>query len=746
MREQEAENAAHFYHIGDVATLTGLSADALRAWERVGLLTPHRSTAGVRRYTEDDLARIRLIARTLQKGGYSRRAVAKLLQSGDLRPDAADYAPGPARLRRSRRGRHRERMSRGSDQGAERGGTAGESSNSTENPMQDQDEQDEVRSERRTLEAVARISDALASGRALAEVLEVICSEACRAFGVSDSILWLVDPPPSALTVFPSAFSLGTLARSVTRAEPLGQAGAVVPQMLGVAAAYGPHSASVVHLPSHLPTLPPTVPLVPIRVPATGSYWTAPPSLPLDDQRDPVVRAFHTRRGLIVNRVTTPSLVHPLQTHPELSTVVPGAALLVIPLLATNGTPIGVLSLSEALDPERFDSDDLERVRLFAVQATLAIETARLHADIRVAREQAEEHRARWQAAVDDLPALVCICDSTQSITYISPTCGQVLGWPDVFTTHPEIPLVPGSESWVVRFGFFWLGEPPANVQITAGRPGTASVAGVSGASIEQVSPGELPLPRALRENQAVHAITVAHRCPDGMERLVSWDAAPMRTVKGELLGAVAVGHDVTQEHRQHEREACLAAVTHAAAGAPDAQGMEGRANRILTALVTHTRKPVISATLYLLDEESGMLRRVGVFGAEHSGTHAPALPLSRQHPWWHLLIGGAVYSSADGAQPRWLRAIGLVVWKASSLRAWATVPLRAGEKLVGALSLGLSVPHVWDAAERAWLEACADAVMMGVENDRLFAAEQQKSRALEVLLAAADDGKSSYR
>ena len=80
----------------------------------------------------------------------------------------------------------------------------------------------------------------------------------------------------------------------------------------------------------------------------------------------------------------------------------------------------------------------------------------------------------------------------------------------------------------------------------------------------------------------------------------MSWDAAPMRTAQGALLGAVAVGHDVTAEHRQHEREACLAAVTHAAAGAPDARGIEGLANHVLTELVAHTRKPVISATLYL--------------------------------------------------------------------------------------------------------------------------------------------------
>src|SRR5512146_3584489 len=96
---QETRSASHSYHIGDVAALTGLSADALRAWERVGLLTPQRSSGGVRQYTDDDIARIRLIARTLQRGGFSRAAVAMLLQSGDLQPDVADYAPGPARAR-----------------------------------------------------------------------------------------------------------------------------------------------------------------------------------------------------------------------------------------------------------------------------------------------------------------------------------------------------------------------------------------------------------------------------------------------------------------------------------------------------------------------------------------------------------------------------------------------------------------------------------------------------------------------
>src|SRR5579863_2658158 len=97
--KHQIEVAQRFHHIGDVAALTGLSADALRAWERVGLLTPQRSPGGLRQYSEDDIARVRLIARTLQRGGFSRSAVAMLLRSGDLQPDAADYAPGPTHVR-----------------------------------------------------------------------------------------------------------------------------------------------------------------------------------------------------------------------------------------------------------------------------------------------------------------------------------------------------------------------------------------------------------------------------------------------------------------------------------------------------------------------------------------------------------------------------------------------------------------------------------------------------------------------
>ncbi|HEX8981757.1 MAG TPA: GAF domain-containing protein [Ktedonobacterales bacterium] len=630
-RERQAEVSKRFHHIGDVVTLTGLSADALRAWERVGLLTPQRSPGGVRQYTEDDVARIRLIARTLQRGGFSRAAVAMLLHSGDLQPDAADYAPGPTRVQPSR----------------------------TRRMAPDATAADAWRSDRRMLAAIARISDALASGRAIEDVLEVICAETCWAFGVSDATIWLAEPFPAHHT-----------GESATDTSP--------PRALVVAAASGQHLGPIL------------------------SAEMNPRSIPLDDQRFPPVRAFLTRRSLVV---TTQDLS--ARAHPELEGMTPGAALLSMPLLAADGVALGALVLQEASDVERFGADDLERIRLFAVHAALAIQTARLHVAIHAAQVDADDQRARWQAAVDDLPALVCICDIALRVTYVSPTCQAVLGWPAA--PPSTVDEVGQPDTWVAHQGFFWLAD-------------TAPVA-------DSLPPDELPLPRALHERRAVHNIVIAHRCADGTERLITWDAAPMPAASGQLLGAIAFGRDVTAERRLRAREASLAAVTQAASGGPESEDVERRAVHILTAMVSTMPAPRIAATLYLWDDQVGSLKHVGDVGGEHGEAHAPAIPITPQHPWWQKVAASPIYSMHDRERPRWLRAMSLATWEASGIRSWATVPLRASSALVGALVIGLGSPNIWDDAERAWLEACAAAITMAVEHGRLLRAKERGPR-----------------
>ena len=61
MEEQVIADTPRVYQIGTVSTLTGLDAHTIRAWERrYGAVTPERSPGGTRRYSAQDVARLRL--------------------------------------------------------------------------------------------------------------------------------------------------------------------------------------------------------------------------------------------------------------------------------------------------------------------------------------------------------------------------------------------------------------------------------------------------------------------------------------------------------------------------------------------------------------------------------------------------------------------------------------------------------------------------------------------------------------
>jgi len=59
---EQANDAPTHYRIGAVSRMTGISADALRIWERrYAAVSPQRSPGGGRLYSPQDLARLRLI-------------------------------------------------------------------------------------------------------------------------------------------------------------------------------------------------------------------------------------------------------------------------------------------------------------------------------------------------------------------------------------------------------------------------------------------------------------------------------------------------------------------------------------------------------------------------------------------------------------------------------------------------------------------------------------------------------------
>lgn len=66
------------YPISVIRELTGIEAHTLRGYERAGLLAPARTAGGSRRYSDDDLARVRRIA-MLSVGGINLEGIRRIL-------------------------------------------------------------------------------------------------------------------------------------------------------------------------------------------------------------------------------------------------------------------------------------------------------------------------------------------------------------------------------------------------------------------------------------------------------------------------------------------------------------------------------------------------------------------------------------------------------------------------------------------------------------------------------------------
>ncbi len=68
------------YRIGEVSKCLGLSVDTLRYYEKIGLLPRvHRTTAGIRSYSDKDISRLNFVQRA-QKMNFSLAEIASLLQ------------------------------------------------------------------------------------------------------------------------------------------------------------------------------------------------------------------------------------------------------------------------------------------------------------------------------------------------------------------------------------------------------------------------------------------------------------------------------------------------------------------------------------------------------------------------------------------------------------------------------------------------------------------------------------------
>jgi DNA-binding transcriptional MerR regulator/quercetin dioxygenase-like cupin family protein len=99
----ESASVAPRYQIGVAAGRVGVSASALRLWERQGLVRPHRTESGYRLYSDADLARLRRIRR-MRDELVSARGILRLL-TPEARRTRNDRDLDGTRLRALRRSR-----------------------------------------------------------------------------------------------------------------------------------------------------------------------------------------------------------------------------------------------------------------------------------------------------------------------------------------------------------------------------------------------------------------------------------------------------------------------------------------------------------------------------------------------------------------------------------------------------------------------------------------------------------------
>jgi len=93
--EPASDGTTGVYGITVAAELAGMSVQALRLYERKGLLEPTRTTGGTRRYSDTDIARLRRIG-VLINDGINLTGIARVL---GLEADNADLHADNAGLR-----------------------------------------------------------------------------------------------------------------------------------------------------------------------------------------------------------------------------------------------------------------------------------------------------------------------------------------------------------------------------------------------------------------------------------------------------------------------------------------------------------------------------------------------------------------------------------------------------------------------------------------------------------------------
>jgi signal transduction histidine kinase/CheY-like chemotaxis protein len=235
----------------------------------------------------------------------------------------------------------------------------------------------------------------------------------------------------------------------------------------------------------------------------------------------------------------------------------------------------------------------------------------------------------------------------------------------------------------------------------------------------------EWPVWRAMRGEDVNHVELLAYD-PHGRPHWYLVNARPVRGPDGTVIAAVAAAHDVTTRHRTRQYEVCKNKVLSVLASDPDAPDA---GDRILAAIGTTLSWPYLR--LWLADEEAGVLRPAALYSAPGE----PALPLPAAIGRGLGLAGlcwqtGELIWVPDMHAPE--APILPEVAESSAYRSAGAVPVRSGERVVGAISFFSRTRQESDPALGMLLSGIAAVIGAFLEHRR--------AEGLALHLAAATD------
>lgn len=106
-RDRDSASAARTFLISVAAELAGMHAQTLRTYDRLGLVSPQRSSGGGRRYSERDVDLLREVQRLSQDEGVNLAGIKRIIELTNqveaLRSRLSEMADEVERLRANQR-------------------------------------------------------------------------------------------------------------------------------------------------------------------------------------------------------------------------------------------------------------------------------------------------------------------------------------------------------------------------------------------------------------------------------------------------------------------------------------------------------------------------------------------------------------------------------------------------------------------------------------------------------------------